>query len=115
MNTGTKIRTVMLLIAVINQAISQVGEPDFGDERVNTAYKVVSYIFMVLAAAVAGWYNNDFTEEAAAGTGLTRQLKAEKKAGYIGDTFYDDVDEPTDFEEDEGGENEQENLETNGQ
>jgi len=101
MNTGTKIRTVVLAIAVVNQAISQVGEPDFGNETANTVYRIVSYIFMVLAAAITFWYNNDFTEEACIGTGITRQLKAEKQDGYVGDFFYTDEEEEEKVEEDE--------------
>jgi len=101
MNTGIKIRTVVLAIAVVNQAISQVGEPDFGNETANTVYRIVSYIFMVLAAAITFWYNNDFTEEACIGTGITRQLKAEKQDGYVGDFFYTDEEEEEKVEEDE--------------
>ena len=90
MNKGTRIRTVVLAIAVINQAISQVGDPDFGNETANVVYRIVSYIFTVAAAAIAFWYNNDFTPEACLGTALTRQLKAEKEADYIGDRFFSD-------------------------
>ena len=93
MNTGTRVRTVMLAIAIINQAISQVGDPDFGNETANTVYRIVSYIFTVAAAAIAFWYNHDFTEEACIGTGVTRQLKAEKQADYVGDFFYEDEEE----------------------
>ncbi len=100
MNTGTRVRTVMLAIAIINQAISQVGDPDFGNETANMIYRIVSYIFTVAAAAIAFWYNNDFTEEACRGTALTRQLKAEKQEEYVGDYFFT---EKTD-EDEEGGE-----------
>ena len=100
MNRGTRIRTIVLAVAIINQAISQVGEPDFGNETANTVYRIVSYIFTVAAAAIAFWYNNDFTEEACIGTGVTRQLKAEKNAEYIGDYFYaeEENDEQNDME-----------------
>lgn len=101
MNRGTKIRTALLAVAIINQAISQVGEPDFGNETANMVYRIVSYIFTVAAAAIAFWYNNDFTEEACIGTGVTRQLKAEKRENYFGDFFY------TEEEEEEAEENEQ--------
>ncbi len=104
MNTGTRIRSVMLAIAIINQAISQVGDPDFGNETANTVYRIVSYIFTVAAAAIAFWYNNDFTEEACIGTGVTRQLKAEKQMDYVGDFFY------TDEEEGEAEKDEQQDL-----
>ena len=100
MNRGTKIRTALLAVAIINQAISQVGEPDFGNETANMVYKIVSYIFTVAAAAIAFWYNNDFTEEACIGTGITRQLKAEKKENYFGDFFYTEEEEE-EAEEDE--------------
>lgn len=100
MNRGTKIRTALLAVAIINQAISQVGEPDFGNETANMVYRIVSYIFTVAAAAIAFWYNNDFTEEACIGTGVTRQLKAEKREDYFGDFFY------TEEEEEEAEENE---------
>lgn len=114
MNKGTKIRTIVLAVAIINQAISQVGEPDFGNETANVVYRVVSYIFTVAAAAIAFWYNNDFTEEACIGTGLTRQLKAEKAEGYIGDYFY--AEDEDDAEEDEEEEDyEQEDLEADEQ
>ena len=63
-------------------------------------YRIVSYIFTVAAAAIAFWYNNDFTEEACIGTGITRQLKAEKKENYFGDFFYTEEEEE-EAEEDE--------------
>ena len=63
-------------------------------------FRSVSYIFTVAAAAIAFWYNNDFTEEACIGTGITRQLKAEKKENYFGDFFYTEEEEE-EAEEDE--------------
>jgi hypothetical protein len=44
------------------------------------------------------YFNNDYTEEARIGTGITRQLKAEQKEDYIGDYFFT---EPVEEEEDE--------------
>lgn len=102
MNRGTKIRTVGLFIAIVNQAISQVGDPDFGNETANLVYRIVSYIFTVAAAVIALWYNNDFTEEACRGTAVTRQLKLEKEDDYIGDRFFTD--------EEEGESDEQDNI-----
>lgn len=102
MNRGTKIRTAVLMIAIINQAISQVGDPDFGNETANLVYRIVSYIFTVAAAVIALWYNNDFTEEACRGTAVTRQLKLEKEDDYIGDRFF--------TSEEEGESDEHENI-----
>lgn len=93
MNKGTKIRTAVLFVAVVNQAISQVGDPDFGNETANLVYRIISYIFTVAAAVIALWYNNDFTEEACRGTAVTRQLKLEKKDDYVGDRFFTNEEE----------------------
>lgn len=93
MNKGTKIRVFMYIIAVLNQANVTIGVWEFGDERINTAYKVLSYLLTLGATAVALWYNNDFTEEACIGTGVTRQLKAQKSEDYVGDYFFDDTNE----------------------
>lgn len=76
MNFGTKLRTVIAIIAVINQALVTIGPVDFGNEVSNQIYKWISLVFLVGAVASSHWYNNDFTPEAAEGTGLTRALKA---------------------------------------
>ena len=53
----------------------------------------IKLIVALLAITYTWWKNHDFTEEACVGTGITRQLKAEKKDGYIGDYFYSDDEE----------------------
>ena len=90
MNSGTKIRTICLIIVMINQANVTLGQMDFGNETVNLIYRVGSYLLTLIAAIAAWYYNNDTTEEGAIGTGITRQLKREKEEGYIGDFFYTD-------------------------
>lgn len=89
MNKGTKIRTVALVIVLLNQANVNLGGWEFGNPTVDTVYKIISYLLTILASVAALYYNNDFTEEACRGTALTRQLKLEKKEGYIGDTFFE--------------------------
>ena len=101
MNKGTKIRTIMFAIACVNQAIVSVGDVDFGNSTVNVIYKVISTAFTIIAGAIALYYNNDFTEEGCIGTAITRQLKAEKSKDYIGDIFFDDVDEEEEDEQDD--------------
>ena len=59
---------------------------------------------VIVVDVVTTYYNNDYSEEACIGTGVTRQLKAEKNAEYIGDYFY------TEEENDE-----QDDMETGGQ
>lgn len=60
----------------------------------------IKLIVALLAVVYTGWKNHDFTPEACIGTAITRQLKAEKEEGYIGDYFFTDVD-PEDGEESE--------------
>ena len=52
----------------------------------------IKLIVALLAVVYTGWKNHDFTPEACIGTAITRQLKAEKEEGYIGDYFFTDVD-----------------------
>lgn len=67
---------------------------------------ILTKVWIVLTIA-AGWtvdylttyYNNDYTEEACIGTGLTRQLKAEGKDGYGGDIFFSEDEEVGDEDE----------------
>lgn len=93
MNRGTKIRVALYIVAILNQANVTIGAWEFGDERVNTAYKVFSYLLTLIATAVTLWYNQDFTEEACIGTGITRQLKAQKSDDYVGDYFFENDNE----------------------
>lgn len=98
MNRGTKIRVALYIIAILNQANVGIGVWEFGDERVNTAYKVFSYLLTLGATAIALWYNNDFTPEATVGTALTRQMKATRNLGV------ETVEEPEDSWIEEEGE-----------
>ena len=59
----------------------------------------IKLIVALLAITYTGWKNHDFTPEACIGTGITRQMKAEKKDGYIGEVF-DDIEEMEDEQED---------------
>lgn len=59
----------------------------------------IKLIVALLAITYTGWKNHDFTPEACIGTGLTRQMKAEKKDGYIGEVF-DDIEEMEDEQDD---------------
>ena len=72
----------------------------------------IKLIVALLAITYTGWKNHDFTPEACIGTGITRQLKAEKAADYDGDYFYLEDE----YEEDEEGEDdEQDDMEADGQ
>lgn len=77
MDKGTKIRTTLLLFALINTSLQLLGFSvlPFTAEEVEAFLTVV---LNVIAAIVAWWKNNDVTDEAKQGTELTRKLKGEK-------------------------------------
>lgn len=92
MNKGTKIRTIALIIVLLNQANVNLGVLEFGNEYVNIAYKIFSYLLTLAAAVAAWWYNNDFSEVSNYYTGCMRQAKDEMKEGYVGERFFTNED-----------------------
>lgn len=77
---ATAIRTIVLIIALVNQALVAFGLSPFPF----TAQEIevgLSYIFTVVATLWAWWKNNDVTPEAQEGTRVTRELKAKNKRG----------------------------------
>lgn len=94
MNTGTRVRTIIAIVALVNQALVTIGPVDFGNEISNQIYKWLSLAFLVGAMISSHWYNNDFTPEACEGTGLTRQLKAgEDGLDIVVEDYIEDGDE----------------------
>ena len=91
MNRGTIIRTVLAIATVINSGAIAAGIADFQNPTVDMIYKILSFTATAVILFVNTYYNNDYTAEACEGTGLTRQLKAEKKEGYNGEIFHDEV------------------------
>ena len=75
MNLGTKIRTALFIITIINQANVSLGVWEFGNETVNLVYKIFSYLLTLAAGSAALWFNNDFTPVAAKHTGAMRLEK----------------------------------------
>ena len=92
MNTGTKIRTALRIAVSLNTAIyavsAAVGGLGFG--WLTMAWAIFTVISDFVVSALTTYYNNDYTEEACIGTGITRQLKKEKQANYAGEYFYSD-------------------------
>ena len=95
MNKGTKIRTILGVLTTLNTVLAVTDVTQFGNETITFWYKIVSVIVNAIVVAINTYYNNDYTEEACIGTGITRQLKAEQKDGYVGDLFYTDEDGET--------------------
>lgn len=79
MNNGTKLRTILAIAVSINTALAVTDLTGFENETVNLIYKIVSMAVNFVVVAINTYFNNDYTEEGAIGTAMTRQLKAEKK------------------------------------
>ena len=92
MNTGTIIRTILAIATCLNTALMATDIAQFNNAKLDLAYRIVSVILNFIIVACVTWFNNDYTEEACIGTGITRQLKEEGREGYFGDYFYDDAD-----------------------
>ena len=98
MNAETRARTVTAFLTAVLDFLAAFHIVRFSDAQTNAIYKIVLTIVTAFVWGYASHYkNNDYTEEACEGTGLTRLLKAEKQAGVY--------TEPLEMEiEEEGGE-----------
>ena len=90
MNKGTIIRTILVIATCLNTAMMATDFAQFHNATVDMVYKIVSVVLNFIIVACATYYNNDYTEDACIGTGITRQRKAEKSADYVGERFYTD-------------------------
>lgn len=74
-SAGTIARTIILLLALINQCLSMAGVSPLPieDEQVET---IITTAWTVIAAVWAWWKNNSFTQAALAGDALKNELKA---------------------------------------
>ena len=102
MNNGTLIRTILVVATCFNTALMATDVAQFGNEKVNLVYRVLSVIANFVIVFCATWFNNDYTEVAAKHTADMRQHKAELQDGYIGDRFFtDDEEEETEDEQED--------------
>lgn len=71
---STIIRTVVLVIALINQVLTSLGYPilPFTDEQVT---ELISLVFTIGASAWAWWKNNSFTKHAIKADEIKNKLK----------------------------------------
>ena len=93
MNAGTKIRTLLAVATCLNTALMATDIAQFHNAKLDLAYRIVSVILNFIIVACVTWYNNDYTEEACEGTGLTRALKAEEVEEEEEQFFIEDGDE----------------------
>lgn len=101
MNNGTIIRTVLVIATCLNTALLATDVAQFGNETVNLVYRILSVIANFVIVFCATWFNNDYTEAAAIGTGITRQIKAEGVEALDEYDFDDEVFEDEDEDADE--------------
>lgn len=71
---GTIIRTVCLLLALINITLETFGKRiiPISDEQVS---EVISVIFTIVTSLTAAWKNNSFTEEAIKADEYLKELR----------------------------------------
>ena len=94
MNFGTKIRTVLAVATCLNTALMATDVAQFHNPKLDLAYKIVSVILNFVIVACVTWFNNDYTPEAAEGTGLTRKLKEGADGlDIVVDEYIEDGDE----------------------
>ena len=76
-SAGTIARTIILLLALINQCLSMAGVSPLPieDEQVET---IITTAWTVIAALIAWWKNNSFTQAALEGDKLMHTLKDEE-------------------------------------
>ena len=101
MNKGTIIRTVLVIATCFNTALMATDVAQFHNPTLDLIYKVLSVIANFVIVFCATYFNNDYTEEACEGTGLTRQLKAEQSENYFGEYFFDEEEEERTLDVDE--------------
>lgn len=74
---GTIIRTVVLLLALINQVLTICGvSPIPIDDE--TATNVISTLWTVVASVIAWWKNNSFTDDAISADTYLADLKEQE-------------------------------------
>lgn len=94
MNFGTKVRTILAVATCLNTALMATDVAQFHNPKLDLAYRVISVILNFVIVACVTWFNNDYTPEAALGTGLTRQLKEDADGlDIVVDEYIEDGDE----------------------
>lgn len=102
MDNGTKLRTILAIATSLNTALIATDLTGFQNEKVDLVYKIASLILNFVIVAIATYFNNDYTEQGAVGTDVTRRLKEDPDAiVYIENGDDDDLEEFEDEDENE--------------
>jgi len=102
MNTGTKIRTALRIAVSLNTAVYAVmaAVNGLGSTKATMVWSVITILSDFAVSFITTYYNNDYSEEACLGTGVTHQLKMEHSGASTGEYFFDDDEEAEDEEDD---------------
>lgn len=77
---GTLIRTVILLLALVNQILSICGVSPIPIDD-DTATNVISTLWTAVASVIAWWKNNSFTQDAISADEYLNELKTDEAKG----------------------------------
>lgn len=77
--TGTIVRTIILIVALVNQVLSIIGKPvlPITDEQIE---QIVTLVITIAAALWNWWKNNSYTGAAIEGDQLMNKLKKNQEA-----------------------------------
>lgn len=107
MDSGTRTRTVTAFVTALLDFLSAFHIIHFDDAQIASIHKIALTVLTAVVWAYASHYkNNDYTEEACEGTGLTRMLKDMKKEDVYTESW---TAENTEIEK-EGEADEQSNI-----
>ena len=94
MNIGTRLRGIALILALVLTGFALFNGMMF-------VAKVAIFVALIVAAGVGYYYNEDFSEAGCQGTGVTREMKAEKDELYVGDFFYTEEEDEEDVSDEQ--------------
>lgn len=77
MTKGTIVRTILLLLVLVNMMLRKTGHPII-DVDENTIASFVETVIEIIAIGVAWWKNNSFSENAKKADMYLRELNAQK-------------------------------------
>lgn len=93
MNAETRKNTILAVIMAIVDFLSAFGIIEFTDNQIQAVYKLLLVISTAIVWGYCSHYkNNDYTEAAVRGTGVTRQIKKEQEEDYVGERYFTNSD-----------------------
>ena len=105
MNFGTKLRTFLRIAVSVNTAVYAVSAAinDLGSPRIAAAWAMFTILSDLIVAFLTTYYNNDYTQIAAEKTGEMRLVKMQKGGQYIGENFFNTIENEEQVLEEEDG------------